>query len=909
MRGHLVVLAGLGVILASACNSSSSGTSSGTSGGTTAGTTGGGSTGGTTTGGGTTGGTTGASTSGGTTGGLAAGAPCTGNAQCLSDACGTNGSGRCCTAACATSDATCGASACDAAGACVYPATSTTCGTNACSSGDLTTSACDGSGACMAGTPGPCPGNFECADGTSCLTTCNLTADCLAGFYCHLASHQCRAPLATGPCTTNEACTSGFCGIAGTGNCCTAQCAAAADPACNPTSCDATSGACVFPSGNACGTPSCAGATLTAGTCDPVGACNTASGPCPNDLVCNPAGTACLATCAASADCVSGFYCNAGRCSAQVATGPCGTNEACTSGICGIKGVGHCCTAVCDTTDPSCGAKDCDNLGACTFPNNRTACGTPGSCSGSTQTDPTTCDGAGACQAQGTTDCTPFICGATACLTSCKDATSCVSGDFCDVSNTACCSGLANGGTINVDGATGNDSTSCCGIGTNGACLTLTHAMALIDAAQAQNVTINATVKGGGGDWTAKETYPVKLGWGVELSAPGVFFLDPTTPAIGPNVATFDITAVSGSDTVGYASIVGTAKSPISVGMDSTGTQTDDSSTVAVETGNKLYLANASVNGSSDNADSAQAILVQPAATLFLGQDQSGTITGTVTIGNALGQEATDGWAGIVCNADLKNSLGCNVQDAALVGQSAVVIQGQEALAIDAEDFAVISLTSSPVIGPPPAATGFKQCPQKVDAQFGGSGAVVIDGSATVTFNNGTVQCLAGTAFGLMDSLNGIGPPTLNLDHTLIQNTELGILASDGTATVTNSTVNFNNGGVQQATDGTNNGTIDLSGGGNTVVCSSNQETAQFNSNPGISVYNTSTANLAADNVAWDTSGPDHYDCDSLFTSCTCNLGSCTVAAGTDGMDAVEDSTNKGGVTTTTNTLSSITCN
>jgi hypothetical protein len=50
--------------------------------------------------------------------------------------------------------------------------------------------------------------------------------------------------------------------------------------------------------------------------------------------------------------------------------------------------------------------------------------------------------------------------------------------------------------------------------------------MALIDAAQAQNVTINATVNGVGGDWAAKETYPIVLGWGVELSAPWVFFLD-----------------------------------------------------------------------------------------------------------------------------------------------------------------------------------------------------------------------------------------------------------------------------------------------------------------------------------------------------------------------------------------------
>ena len=35
------------------------------------------------------------------------------------------------------------------------------------------------------------------------------------------------------------------------------------------------------------------------------------------------------------------------------------------------------------------------------------------------------------------------------------------------------------------------------------------------------NVTIDATVSGIGGAWVAPETYPVVLGWGVELNAPG----------------------------------------------------------------------------------------------------------------------------------------------------------------------------------------------------------------------------------------------------------------------------------------------------------------------------------------------------------------------------------------------------
>jgi hypothetical protein len=186
---------------------------------------------------------------------------------------------------------------------------------------------------------------------------------------------------------------------------------------------------------------------------------------------------------------------------------------------------------------------------------------------------------------------------------------------------------------------------------------------------------------------------------------------------------------------------------------------------------------------------------------------------------------------------------------------------------------------------------------------------VLLNGAVSITFNNGTVQCIGGTAFLLQSSGTGNGDPSLNIDSTFIQNTEVGIWATAGTAEVTNSTINFNVIGVQQDTDGTNNGTTDLSGGGNTVVCSDNKESVIGNLNPGIDVYNTSTKNLDASNVAWDTSGPDYFSCDPAFTSCVCNLGSCTTTPGDHDMDAVEDSNNLGGVTTTGNTLSGISCN
>ncbi len=893
MRTQLLVAVGLGIGLVSACGGS---TPTGTTGGTTGGvgTTGGS---GTTT---TTGGTT-TTTTGGSSSGLANGAPCSDNGQCRSTVCGIDGSGNCCSAVCNNSASACTASACDSSGACVYPS-GNSCGSGFCNAGNLTLSTCNGQGTCLAGGSSPCPNNFGCKDQTTCNTQCSVDANCVSGFYC--AASQCVAQQATGPCTSNSLCISGFCDIAGSGNCCTAQCLPATDSACNPTSCDPTSGACVYPEGNTCGSSSCSGSTLTAGLCDFSGNCNPTPALCMNGLICNAAGTDCLTTCATIADCQSGFYCSGGSCLLQQATGPCTTNDACTTGICGINGTGtNCCTAACTTSNATCAATDCDGNGACLYPTNSTSCGAAASCSGSTETSATSCDGMGDCLPPAVTSCSPFICGRTTCVTSCTDNSSCVSGGFCDTFNNACCTGLSNNGTINVDAATGSDD-ACCGIGTNAPCATLTQAMLLIDAASAQNVTINATVSGGGGDWTAAETYPIVLGWGVELNAPGVFFLDANQT---DDPAIFEVNFYSGSDSTGYASIIGAAGNPVGIGMNAANTvQTDAAAAIDVVKGNTLYIGNATVNGSFNNMDSLAAISVHGGGGLMLGQDQAGSMAsmGTVNIGNALGQQATDGSGGIVCAPDFTDSLGCTINDTALVANS-VIIQGQEAVDIEALDYSDITLTSSPIIGIPPSAPGFNQCPfsPKNDALSANHfSAVWVKGLSTVTFKNGMVQCIGGTGFELQTTTSGA--PSVTIDNTTIQNTDLGIYAAGGTVTVTNSNINFNFNGVQQDTLSGNTGSINLGGGGNAVICSSNVESSAGSSNPGIDVYNSSTSSLDAKNVAWDTAGPDYFKCDSTFATCSCNLGACTNTPGGDDMDAVEDSTNLGGITTTGNTQS-----
>ncbi len=864
-----------------------------TSGGIAAGTTGGGTTsGGTITG---TSGTTGAA-------GLPAGSPCSSNPACASGICGLNGSGNCCATTCSTSDTTCGATACDPTGACSYPVQDTTCGATACVGDTVSTPSCNGAGAC-ASAPGLCPGNTLClADGTGCLPSCQSSSDCQTGFSCNAGS--CLAPAATGPCSENDDCTSSVCGLDGGGNCCTAACTPTADPACNPSACDATSGDCVYPAGTACGAFVCTGSMGGAGACDATGVCQPNPTACPGNLGCDDAGTACNTSCATLADCAAGFYCEADAgCIAQIAAGACTENDACSSGVCGIAGAGNCCTSAC-STDATCGATTCDvTTAACNNAQSGLACGTAvQSCSGRTAQGPSACDGAGNCSAPATVDCSPYVCGATNCLTSCSDNTSCGAKDLCDVLNSTCCSGLAIGGTIAVDSAAGSDATACCGIGTNGACSTLTHALVLIDAARAQKVTINATVNGAGGDWApAAEVYPIVLGWGAELSAPGVYFDDPASPGNGE---IFDVANFSANDSVGYASIAGTNQAnQVWIGMDSLGTSPPTSSAIQVENNNILYIANATVNGSA--AAQTTAITLVGGATMALGSDESSLITGTVNIGGA---GLTDGWTGLACIT--ANGQGCQIVDVQLAA-STIVIQGQEYADIDAEDFASITLTSTPTIGVQPNG-GFSSCPSKADASSSNGQAVLLHGQATLSFSNGTVQCVSGEGFTL--TANGGNVPSLTVTNSTIQNTEAGIHAMAGTASVSSSIIEFNYVGAEQDTDGTHIGTVDLSGGAaggmNNVVCSSNVESIFASPtstlDPGVSVLNTTTSNMAADNVDWDTVGPDLFSCDATRTTCTCAINACTNGAGIDGMDAVYEST--GSVTVTANGLSAIAC-
>jgi hypothetical protein len=464
----------------------------------------------------------------------------------------------------------------------------------------------------------------------------------------------------------------------------------------------------------------------------------------------------------------------------------------------------------------------------------------------------------------------------------------------------ACCpTRLADGATLLVDSVIGSDGAGCCGFGGSGPCQTLTRAMALISSTQARNVTLVATVDGGGGDWSpAGEIYPVQLGWGVELSAPGVFFFD----LDGGNSATLSVQVAVG-DTLGYASIVGDANDTIGVGLNQDGgLRTPDVAAISIANGATLYLADAVVNGPTGFFGVGSAIHVNAGGTLVLGQDQGNAVTGTVNIGTAVGSPDIEGFAGILVDTD-GTSLGGTLKDVPLAGQSSVVIQGQ-AVGIYALDFSTVSLASAPVIGAAPQSVGFQTCPSTSDAT-----GIALFGAATATIDNATIQCRTG--FGVYLAATAYGGPTLTIDSSTIEHAGSGgIYAIGGAATVSNTTIRYNYIGVYQDTDGTNNGSIDLSGngvGGNTVVCSSVTESPGL-TNPGVDVYNSSYNNLDAKNVTWDSPGPDYFSCDINFVSCSCNIASCSRIPGGNGMSAVEDSSLLGGITTTGNLYSDAGC-
>jgi hypothetical protein len=221
-----------------------------------------------------------------------------------------------------------------------------------------------------------------------------------------------------------------------------------------------------------CRQASCAGGVETQAA-----NCTGASAACPASATssCAPyvcGETACLSTCATSADCVGGFECNAGVCQTDGEPGdPCLNATDCKSGFCvdqrccdnacagqceacDVEGHLGTCTAVsgaphgdrasCASDGSACaGACDGTNRTACAYPGNSVQC-RQASCANAVAVLPAYCRGDGSCPAEQTVDCAPEECEGDRCArAACTVDTDCNTGEFCAAG--VCVEKLANG--------------------------------------------------------------------------------------------------------------------------------------------------------------------------------------------------------------------------------------------------------------------------------------------------------------------------------------------------------------------------------------------------------------------------------------------------------------------------------
>jgi len=336
---------------------------------------------------------------------------------------------------------------------------------------------------------------------------CNAATDCLSGFCVDgVCCETACAGLCNACARAKTGAADGLCRPVTAGSDPDNECAAETQTSCGfDGMCDGAGACRKWIIGTTCGTAeSCSGSTDTsAQTCDGTGTCRAATtGSCGN-YVCGA--TSCKTSCASNADCSTGNVCSsAGHCVPPQANGAtCTAAGQCASGDC-VDGV--CCESACATlcnacanvktgvadglcrpvvagTDPdsecaadpiaSCGHDGtCDGAGACRLYLAGTGC-TNESCSGSTDTLPRVCDGAGVCLAATTASCAPYMCGTTACATTCTADTDCTTGYFCSAG--VCTAQEANGTAC---GAAGNCQSGfcvdgvCCESTCTGACMT-----------------------------------------------------------------------------------------------------------------------------------------------------------------------------------------------------------------------------------------------------------------------------------------------------------------------------------------------------------------------------------------------------------------------------------------------------
>src|SRR5262249_37192438 len=201
------------------------------------------------------------------------------------------------------------------------------------------------------------------------------------------------------------------CRLYGAGTICMgASCAMGLSTQTNARTCNGM-GVCQQPTTQPCAPYVCSGSTMCLGTC-------TGDQDCLSPNICDPQTSRCGKlkrlgqSCTATSECLTGNFCVDGVC---CSTSGCGLCQACNVGA----AAGNCANVPVGTADtmnrcppnPPCGNTGaCNGAGACQLAATTVSCGTQ-SCSGSTFTPLSHCNGTGNCLAPTASSCTPYVCG------------------------------------------------------------------------------------------------------------------------------------------------------------------------------------------------------------------------------------------------------------------------------------------------------------------------------------------------------------------------------------------------------------------------------------------------------------------------------------------------------------------
>jgi hypothetical protein len=602
----------------------------------------------------------------------------------------------------------------------------------------------------------------------------------------------------------------------------------------------------------------------------------------------------------------------------------CGDNGSGTTSGSGTTGTTGAATTTGGASTTTGGASTTSTSGGSTTGGSTTGGSTSSSSSG------TSTGGTGGCGATGCTP--PQLCDTVSgncvdCLndTDCPNFTDVCAAGFCLACEPATLANAPNH-ILAVDGTSGVD-TACCGLpgrpnlpgpGKAGPCLTITTAISnyssgILDggkstAGKAMTVgyTINVAGAPAGGDWTADTTYPIWLGGGVILHAPGIYFSGSgvnTNPdsqyldggftglAAGPPTTFYVAPMWAGDD--GGVRLEGATGNPVVVGVNSSGTvtvgATSPNTAVQVEcptcdgtNQESLTLQNANLAGGApgtgfpgDGGAYGYGIGVEigPGGQVNFGP-------APVVIGNfqVNGAAVAGGGIGVHCIGIPGTSLfGDNAPDAGGTA-SLVTIQGQ-AYDIWVDSNCHGQLAGNPVLGVP--AVAMACAAPKID----GDGVWLSGGQ--IILANGHIHCLDGdgvhidrgtaivantsiTHCGCSGIYNGGGSlfsRNAGNDTNILAENHTGLWADTSSATTLPVLVNFSGpgGGVPS---------------GNQMSCASANEPGRCKplGIPAIDVLNSVENGIVpppqvqVDNSLWDNLVPALYICDGGLNtlSCTC---------------------------------------